>query len=121
MSMTSFGRFMKIQRIKKNEVMGDTAKLLGVTIPYISAVENGKRNVPEEWLPKLIKHYELTNDEQEELKKAVEELKTQVKITLNNATNYQRQVVFQLERSFDNLDEETANEIMKLLNPKEKK
>ena len=120
MSMTSFGRFMKIQRIKKNEVMGDTAKLLGVTIPYISAVENGKRNVPEEWLPKLIKHYELTNDEQE-LKKAVEEMKTQVRITLNNATSYQRQVVFQLERSFDNLDEETANEIMKLLNLKEDK
>ena len=46
MAYTRFGEFMRVLRIKNHEVMGDTATLLGVTIPFVSAVENGKKNVP---------------------------------------------------------------------------
>ena len=44
MSYTKFGEFMRIQRIKNHEVMGDTAKLFGVKLPFVSTVESGKRN-----------------------------------------------------------------------------
>ena len=50
MAYTKFGEFMRIQRIKHHEVMGDSAKLFDVSMQYISAVENGKRNVPDGWL-----------------------------------------------------------------------
>jgi predicted nucleotidyltransferase component of viral defense system len=42
-SYTKFGEFMRILRVKNHEVMGDIAKLLGVSTPFLSAVENGKK------------------------------------------------------------------------------
>lgn len=115
MSYTKFGEFMRVQRVKHHEVMGDFAKLLGVKIPFVSAVENGKRNVPEEWYTVIIEHYNLTVAEQVELRQAIEDSRTQAKIDLVAATPCQRQVALQFQRSFEKLDDETANEILKIL------
>ena len=116
MAYTKFGEFMRIQRIKNHEVMLDTANLLGIKLPFISAVENGRKNVPDEWIPTIIEHYHLNNDEQKELLDAVENSKTQVKINLISASNAQRQAAVQFQRSFEKLDEKTASELIKLLN-----
>lgn len=116
MGYTKFGEFMRIQRIKHHEVMGDTAKLFGVKLPFISTVESGKRNVPEEWIPILVEHYALSSAEQAELIDAIEHSKTQMKINLTSANNAQRRLAVQFQRSFANLDEDTAAAIMKLLN-----
>lgn len=115
MSYTKFGEFMRIQRVKSHEVMGDTAKLLDVKLPFVSTVESGKRNVPEEWIPILIEHYNLNAEEQAELLEAVEQSKTQVKINLVSTTNTQRRLAVQFQRSFEKLDEDTAAAIIKLL------
>ena len=58
MSYTSFGEFMRVLRVKNHEVMGDVAKILEVKVPFLSAVENGKKNVPNEWIDKIVNHYE---------------------------------------------------------------
>ncbi|MBO7377595.1 MAG: helix-turn-helix transcriptional regulator [Clostridia bacterium] len=116
MGYTKYGEFMRIHRVKFHEVMGDTAELLGVKIPFVSAVESGKRNVPEEWLPKLIIHYQLSVEEQKELLEAVEESKTQMKVNLSSASGLQRRLAVQFQRSFENLDNDTAEAIIKLLN-----
>lgn len=108
MGYTKFGEFMRVLRIKHHEVMGDTAKLLGLKLPFISTVETGKRNVPEEWIPLLIKHYNLDIAEQNELKNAIDDSKTQLKINLVKTENYQREMALQFQRSFDDIDEETA-------------
>ena len=115
MGYTKFGEFMRIQRIKHHEVMSDTAELFGVKLPFISTVENGKRNVPEEWIPVLIEHYDLSPIEQAELIDAVEHSKTQIKINLITANNAQRRLAVQFQRSFEMLDEDTAAAIIKLL------
>lgn len=116
MGYTKFGEFMRIQRIKHHEVMADTAKLLNVKLPFVSTVESGKRNVPEEWISILTDHYELSADEQAELLDAVEHSKTQMKINLISANNTQRRLAVQFQRSFEKLDEDTATAIMNLLN-----
>ena len=53
MTYTSFGEFVRILRIKHHEVMGDMAKMLEVKIPFLSAVENGRKNVPADWIDKI--------------------------------------------------------------------
>ncbi len=116
MGYTKFGEFMRIQRIKNHEVMSDTASLFGVKLPFVSTVESGKRNVPDEWVPILIEHYSLSNFEQAELREAIEQSKTQVKINLTSANNMQRSVAVQFQRSFDKLDDKTASAIMDILN-----
>ena len=68
-----------------------------------------------EWLPILIEHYQLDASEQAELYEVVESSKTQMKINLMSATNTQRRLAVQFQRSFENLDEDTAEAIMRLL------
>ena len=116
MGYTKYGEFIRVLRIKHHEIMGDTAKLLGCMVSFVSSVESGKKNVPENWAPILIEHYHLTDDQQKELYNAIEESKTQVKLNLTTATNPQRRLAVQFQRSFEKLDDETANAIMELLN-----
>lgn len=119
MTYTSFGEFVRILRIKRHEVMGDMAKMLEVKIPFLSAVENGKKNVPADWIDKIANHYGLTIKEKDELKKAVDESRTQYKIAIKDSGINQRRAAMQFARSFDELDDDTAIKILKLLKDKE--
>ena len=119
MSYTSFGEFVRILRIKHHEVMGDMAKVLGVKIPFLSAVENGKKNVPSDWVDKIAVHYELSSSEKKQLQKSVDESRTQYKSIVGNAGIHQRKAALQFARSFDEMDDETATKILELLSKKE--
>ena len=121
MAYTSFGEFVRILRIRHHEVMGDMAKVLGASLPFLSAVENGKKNVPSDWISKIVEHYGLTETEQQDLLEAIEESKTQYKIVAGNAGNYQRKAALQFARSFDEMDDETAVKVLELLSKKEEK
>ena len=115
MAYTKFAEYIRVLRVKNHEVMGDTARLLGVTVPFVSAVENGKRNVPNEWFDILVEHYNLSPAEQQKLQQAIEDSKTQVKIDLVHTQNFQREMALQFQRSFDDINEETAKKILELL------
>lgn len=115
MAYTKFGELMRILRIKHHEVMGDTAKLLNVSIPFLSAVENGKKNVPPTWINLLAFHYKLNAREMEELSEAADFSKTQVKFDLRGVGNSKREAALQLARSFNDIDETTAKKIADLL------
>lgn len=67
MAETNFGKFIRRLRIRNHEVLGDTAKLLGVSTSFLSAVENGKKDVPIEWVDIISKHYNLNKEEIEVL------------------------------------------------------
>lgn len=118
MSYTSFGEFMRILRVKNHEVMGDVAKMLEVKVPFLSAVENGKKNVPNEWIDKIVDHYNLDAKEREDLMEAIEESKTQYKIIMNDSGVNQRKAALRFARSFDGMDDDTAIAILKLLKDK---
>ncbi|MBR6366039.1 MAG: helix-turn-helix transcriptional regulator [Lachnospiraceae bacterium] len=115
MAYTKFGEIMRVLRIQHHEVMGDIANLLGVSTPFLSAVENGKKNVPNEWFDILSDHYSLTDEQVAEMRNAAENSRNQIKIPLSKSVSYQREVALQFARSFDGIDEETAEKIMLLL------
>ncbi len=116
---TQFGEFVRILRIKNHQVMGNMAEVLGTTTPFLSAVENGRKNVPKEWISIISEHYGLSDKERKELETAVEESKLQTKINMKNSSLMQRRVALQFARSFDDIDDETAERIMALLEKKE--
>ncbi|MBQ4512860.1 MAG: helix-turn-helix domain-containing protein [Anaerolineaceae bacterium] len=115
MAASSFGDYLKSLRAKHHEVMGDSAKLFGVSLPFMSAVENGKKKVPAGWYERLVEYYQLSKEEQKKLLDAIEDSSTQIKINLNRSQNYQREMAIQFQRSFDNIDEEAAKKIMDIL------
>ena len=118
MAYTPFGEFVRILRIKHHQVMGDMAKVLGTSTPFLSAVENGKKNVPAEWVGKLTESYHLTPDERDKLLRSIEESKLQYKIVLRDASVNRRKAAVQFARSFDEMDDETALKILELLKGK---
>ncbi len=119
MSYTKYGEFVRVLRIKHHEVMGDMVEILGTSLPFISAVENGKKNVPADWVSKLVEHYHLSQKERAELEEAIEESRTQYKIDTKKAGNAQRKAVLAFTRAFDEMDDDTAMKILELLSKKE--
>ncbi len=115
MAVTKFGEFMRILRIKNNILMKDVANDLNVKTPFLSAVENGKKKIPSNWYEKICLIYNLSNEEREELKRSIEESTDLVKINLSNCNDMQKDLIFQFQRSFSNLDEQTSKKIIELL------
>ncbi len=116
---TRFGEFVRILRIKNHQVMGDMAKLLGTTTPFLSAVENGRKNVPKDWASTISSYYNLSIEEQKDLNQAIEESKLQAKIDMRDSTLMQRRAALKFARSFDDIDDDTAEKIIELLQRKE--
>ena len=116
MGYTSFGEFVRILRIKKHEVLGDMAEKLGTSIAFLSAVENGRKNVPSGWYDALVSEYSLSSDDQKESKNAIEESKLQYKIVPKTAGKVQRRAAMVFSRAFDDMDEETALKVIEILN-----
>lgn len=61
----------------------------------------------------------MTIKEKDELQKAVDESRTQYKISIKDSGINQRRAAMQFARSFDELDDDTAIKILKLLKDKE--
>ena len=55
--LTRFGKKLRTLRLEKDQRLKDMADELGVTAAYLSAVENGKRSVPDLWIGKLSDRY----------------------------------------------------------------
>ena len=92
--------------------IGDNVINLEMDRRYYSG-SNKKNN---KYIHKIVNHYNLNQEEQNELKEAIEESKTQLKINLTNSNQYKRNLAVQFQRSFDDIDEETAKSIIELLN-----
>ena len=120
MKYTPFGEFFRILRIKHQEVLNDAKEFLGVSCAYISSVECGKRPVPSDWEEKIIEHYDLNDKNIIKLKEAINDSVTNIKIGLVNASSIQRNAAMQFQRSFEYLDDESAKEIIRLLERSEK-
>ena len=115
MNYTPFGMFFRTLRLKHHEILSDASKFLNVTSAYISSVECGKRPVPDEWAAFIADHYHLSRSEISELHQAIEESKTSIKINLSRSGAAQRSAAIRFQRSFDEMDDETANEILKII------
>ena len=114
--LTSVGRFLRKLRIDKGEILRDMARNLGVSSAFLSAVENGKKNIPATWLPRLAERYSLSSAQIEELNEAIIESRDTVEVNIRDATAANRQLAISFARKFESLDEETAKKLLDLLN-----
>ena len=64
---TPFGIFFSNLRKERKQSITEAAKLLGVSIAYISSVEHGDREIPSDWRKKIAEIYKLNDHEITEL------------------------------------------------------
>ncbi len=114
-----FSILIKEIRSSHGEIMSDMAKWLGVSLPFVSAVENGKKKIPDDWFEKISSHYSLSEEEKKELEESIQDAMQQIKINLTLAGEPKRRMALQFQRSFENIDDEKADMIYQILGGKE--
>jgi HTH-type transcriptional regulator, competence development regulator len=116
---TILGSFLRKLRLQQGEKLKDMAENLNVSSAFLSAVENGKKKMPDSWYEKLASLYHLSPDQQKDLQTAVIESGETVELNIKNISSGNRELAICFARHFDTLDEETSKQIFALLKRKE--
>ncbi|WP_438310768.1 helix-turn-helix domain-containing protein [Sporosarcina sp. FA9] len=113
--LNSFGKFCRKLRIDKGELLKDMATRLGVTSSYLSAVENGKRNVPRNWIEKISAMYSLSPLDMKELERSFDESKKVVQLDFNGYSSEEKNDLLAFAREFKGLNEDDREKIKDIL------
>ena len=108
-------------RIDRQQLLRDMADKLGVSSAYLSAVETGKRRIPQDWVSKIASIYSLSCEEQADLQSAADNSVFDVTISLVNASEQKRNAVLSFARALDGLNDEDLKRIMASMKGKEEK
>ena len=119
--VTCVGKFLRMLRISKGEILKNMADRLGVSSAFLSAVENGKKKFPVSWHEKITKYYNLSPQQIDELKQAVLESSDIIELNLQGLSAQNRQLAVSFARQFGSLDEETNKKIYNILNQSKNK
>jgi transcriptional regulator with XRE-family HTH domain len=118
--LTAFGITLRKLRLDHGEILKTMADNLKISSSYLSAIEVGKRNIPEDFITRLSLLYNLDNSKLSELEKAKLESQTEVAFNLDGASLNKREAALLFARRFDYLDEQTAEKIKSLINNSKK-
>ena len=115
--LSEFGKFCRKLRIERNELLIDMAQKLDVKPSFLSAVEVGKKSIPEKWKDSLAEIYNLTIAEKKELEEVIKNSVRQLKFDLTqNEEN--RDLLLSFARKLDTLNDKEKQSILKILNKK---
>jgi transcriptional regulator with XRE-family HTH domain len=107
---------LRIIRINSGDSAKDMARKLNMSASYLSAIETGKRNIPADMEELLDSAYDLSEHDRERLHNAILESCETVKIDLTELAEKKKQMIYEITRG--NLDEETIDELYKILQEK---
>lgn len=113
--LTKYGKFLRKLRIDNGELLKDMAQKLGVTAAYLSAVENGKREVPLKWLQVLKVRYALDDEQLSEMEDAAYESKKEISLDLSKKEAVDRNLALSFAREFNDLTTKEKTDIMNIL------
>ena len=113
--VTKLGIFLRKLRLDNNEIMKDMAKKLGVSPSFLSAVENGKKKMPDTWLDSIINLYDLDEEKQNELMISIEESQKKVEIALDEFSGSKKRLLLSFARELKGMDESDLEIIKNLL------
>ena len=113
--LSSFGKFTRKLRIERSQLLKEMAELLNVTTSYLSAVEMGKRNVPESWREIIIANYKLDNNEVQAMDEAIYNSQRTLKLNLNSYDEDDINLILSFARKFDELEVEEKDNLRRLL------
>ena len=119
--LTEFGKALRKIRIDRQQLLRDMDDKLGVSSAYLSAVETGKRRIPQDWVSKIASIYSLSCEEQADLQSAADNSVFDVTISLVNASEQKRNAVLSFARALDGLNDEDLKRIMASMKGKEEK
>ena len=113
--LTPFGKFCRKLRIDRNEILKDMASKLNVTVSYLSAVEHGKRPIPNDWESSIPQLYSLDEIQRWKLKESVIETEKLIAFHLNETGENNQALLKALARKSEDISEEQLKKVFEIL------
>lgn len=113
---TQFGKLVRKLRIDKGVVLGEMAGAIGVSSAYLSAVENGKKNINEQLIKSVISYFSLDDSLEQELRNAAENSAASFKFDLRQFQDDERTLVSAFARQVADLSADQKQSIFEILN-----
>jgi transcriptional regulator with XRE-family HTH domain len=117
--LTEFGKEIRKLRIDLGITLFEMAKATGVSSAFLSAMENGKKPVPDEYVDALAEHYEHVRNAKESFLRLADKTKKEVRINLAESNNSANELATAFARNFSELSDEQVAKIKSILNKKE--
>lgn len=115
--VTAFGKILRKMRIDCSEVLGVMAQRLKVSPAYLSSIENGGREIPDDFITKIVTEYGLSEEQKNELEEAKAKVKGAVNVDFTDqkteADYVETAVMF--AKDFSRLSAEQVSELKELL------
>ena len=117
---TEVGKYLRKLRIDNEEILKNMADKLKVSSSFLSAIENGKKNMPKSMEEKIIIIYNLDDEKIREFRKAVEDSLNSIQMDLKDTSNERKQLAINFARKFDSLDDDLTKQIFEMLKESDK-
>lgn len=114
--LPAFGKELRKLRLDYGEILKNMAIKLGYSSSYLSSIEVGKRNIPEDMITRLAQIYKLDDSTVHNLESAKAQQTKDISLGLDGASPQQSEVALVFARRFKDLDEVTSSKILKLIN-----
>ncbi len=111
---------LKEIRIHNKEILKDMADKLDYSSTFLSAIENGKKRVPDNFYGKIINKYKLTQKEKIELEESILVANQKIDIDISNKELSKQKLAISFARSFDDMDENMVEMLQEILNKRKK-
>lgn len=116
--LTQIGKLLRKLRIDRGEVLKDMADKLNVSSAYLSAVEIGKRTIPEHWAAEIIQIYSLDGEIADELRTLADASLKSIRLDIEGIGQRKREAALVFARSFEDMDDETVEKLIQMLKKK---
>lgn len=112
---TALGKLLRKLRIEHDEYLRDMAGRLNITSSYLSAIENGKRRMPMDYIGKIGEIYGLGEEDLAQLQEAASHDQQKVEIKLEGASVKKKYAALAFARDFDKLSDDQLDQIRKTI------
>lgn len=113
--ISSFGKVLKEYRKKNDDTLKTLSEKIGISLPYLSGMEVGRKIVTLEVVEKIRNVYALNEQEYNKLYMAMLDSNNKVDIELSKMNEAQREVSMVFARKIENADPELIEKLRKAL------
>ncbi len=114
-NITSFGRLLRQLRERKGDSLRDLATKLDISAAFLSAMEIGKKKIPNDYACRIAEIYNLNSEELKELEDSITITNKKVMLDLDNMTDDQVEASLIFARKIKDADSDLLDKLMKAL------
>lgn len=112
---TEFGTTVQQLRQLAGMTLFEVAQKMNISTAFLSAVENGRKRVPDDFVPKLVQALPAARDQQNQLESLASQARGQVVVPLPKATPQDADLATVLARKFNSLSDAQKERIRAIL------